>query len=181
MASFHKNTMDGTGGVWPDLRPLAAPLAAGLCTPAGSLTCSWAAAPASLTRDRQSTVASSAAEHRGGAIHCPASWGGGGAEKQRTPALPAAPPHSAGPHRMGPLSPRLPEPSFRDRCLSPEGLGYSWQSEKQGRRGVGREGSRVPEPMGLLLRRYAKGTFPKGQSRSPEPGIPGCSAMVRGR
>lgn len=53
----------------------------------------------------------------------------------------------------------LPETQLRDRSQRPDERGY--RSVLEGGK-VG-EGGRDPETTGLLLRRYARGTFPRGR------------------
>lgn len=53
----------------------------------------------------------------------------------------------------------LPETQLRDRSQRPDERGY--RSVLGG--GKVEEGGRDPETTGLLLRRYARGTFPRGR------------------
>lgn len=132
-----------------DLRPLAVPSAAGLCRPAlgGSLTCLLAAAPAALTSNRRSRGPGS---HR----RCltSGSW-------QSLPAALLAPPE---------LTPQ--PPPARDLIQGQESVQQSWAAAGSLRRREGRSAEQSSEPVGLLLRRYAGGTFPRGRVKALGPG-----------
>lgn len=76
---------------------------------------------------------------------------------QRTPALTLPIPVCWPQQNGGPSAITRQIPNFMYRSLHPDGLACRLKSQKQGRL----ERGTVPAPMGLLLRRYTRGTFPR--------------------